>query len=146
MKIKDILSAKGNDVKSILTDKTVQDAIQMLVDNRIGSLVVMDAEGKVVGIITERDILRLSKQFGPDMFGKKVGEVMTTNLIVCEGKDDIEYAEKVMIEKRIRHLPILENGRLIGLISIGDIVKTLLKDSKIEIKYLRDYVEGNYPG
>jgi CBS domain-containing protein len=145
MKVKDILKRKGNVVKTIRQNDSIRDSVRELVENNIGALVVMEESGEIAGIITERDILRLLDKDPDDLKNISVDEIMTRNLIVCEPDDKLDYVETVMVEKRIRHLPVIENGKLIGIISIGDVVKSLLQDSKIEIKYLRDYIEGNYP-
>lgn len=145
MKVKDILRKKGHEVKTIGKEHSIQEAVNKLVVNNIGALVVISGDKQIEGIITERDILRLLDQNPGDLSNLKVKEFMTTDLIVCEPLDSLEYIERVMVDKRIRHLPVIENGKLIGIVSIGDVVKSLLKDSKIEIKYLRDYIEGNYP-
>lgn len=145
MLVKDILSKKGNKVYTITADHTVKDAVEMLAKYNVGALVVVDEKGDPEGILSERDVIRLLSRSYHDIGTVKVSEIMTRNVIVCEKEDDVEYVEKVMVEKRIRHIPVIENNRLAGIISIGDVMKSLLKDSQLEIKYLRDYVTGNYP-
>ena len=144
MKVKDILKVKGPEVVTIFEEKTVEDAIDLLVRNRIGGLLVLDEAGRIAGIITERDILRESNRNYPGLGTTKVKEVMTREVIACSPEDDLEYIEQVMTDKRIRHLPVIDNKRLVGLISIGDVVKALISARKVEIHYLKEYIEGRY--
>jgi CBS domain-containing protein len=141
MKVADI--ARKTPLTTITPTRTVQDAIRILNQHKIGALPVCDDKGDLVGIITERDILRLCD--GPECakaFQQKVGDVMTSNLMICVLDDSIENAMHVMTDKRIRHLPIIDGRRLIGMLSIGDVVKAKLDDASSEIRFLRDYVTG----
>ena len=144
MKVKEILKTKGPEVLTIGEEKTVFDAIETLVKNKIGSLIVLNVEGKIVGIITERDILNETHSRHCALTEITVKQVMTKDLIIGEAEDDIECVEAIMTENRIRHLPILSQKRLVGIISIGDIVKGQMQESKVEIRYLKDYIEGKY--
>ena len=142
MKVSDIV--KERPLSTIAPDKTVQEAIRILNQHNIGALPVCDEKGELAGIITERDVLRLCD--GGDVakgLQQKVSAVMTKNLIICVPDDSIENAMRVMTNKRIRHLPIIGEGRrLVGILSIGDIVKAKLDDASTEIRFLRDYVTG----
>ncbi len=141
MKVSDI--ARDKPLQTIGPDRAVQDAIRVLCEHNIGALPVCEADGELVGIITERDILRLCAE--PDCMvalQRKVGEVMTRNLIICVPDDTIENAMRVMTSKRIRHLPIIDGKKLVGILSIGDVVKAKLDDASAEIRFLRDYVAG----
>lgn len=146
VKIKDILERKGGNVVSIFENQTVYEAIKFLVEHKIGAVLVRKENRELVGIISERDILRESYQ----NYGKQketlVKDVMTTNLIVCEPEHDIEYAEQIMVQNRIRHLPVISGKRLVGIVSMRDIVQERLKGFKVENRYMRDYIEGKYPG
>ncbi len=142
MKVRDILKNKGPEVFTIGTNKTIREAIQTLVNNNIGSLLVLDENAKCVGIITERDILRQSAKDPNNYQNLLVNDVMTKNLIIVEPDDDIEYVENTMTSNRIRHLPVVHNKILVGIISIGDVVKYQLKEIKQENKYLMDYISG----
>lgn len=142
MKVRDILNQKGPEVYTISMKKTIRDAIQTLVNNNIGSLLVLDDNAKLAGIITERDILRQSA-INPDNYQNMlISDVMTKKLIIVEPEDDIEYVENTMTANRIRHLPVVNNKVLVGIISIGDVVKYQLKEIKQENKYLMDYISG----
>lgn len=146
MKIKHILEQQGDrEIFKVSLSNTVKEALEIIMKNRVGSVLVMDEEHNLEGIITERDILwRLYKE-GQEVFEKKVEEYMTRNVIVGVPDDDIETAERFMTVNRFRHLPIMDKDKLVGLISIGDIVKSLAGDLKVQNRYLRDYITGKYP-
>ncbi len=143
MKVRDILKNKGPEVFTIGDDKKLREAVEILTRNNIGVLIVLTNEGKIDGIISERDILRACSS-NPDSFlDNKVKEYMTSKLLIAEPDDEIDYVQKIMTENRIRHLPVLNNKILVGLISIGDVVKAQLSDKMYENKYLMDYISGN---
>ena len=144
--IKDVLAQKGSDVVCIYEDQTVYDAIKFLVENNIGVVLVRNGKEEVVGIISERDILREGEQRCEKLKETLVKSVMTRNLIVCEPGHTIDYVEQVMIKNRIRHLPVISNHKLVGILSMRDVVRARLKDVEVENRYLRDYIEGKYPG
>jgi CBS domain-containing protein len=122
MNISSILSTKSSDVITISPDQTISEAILRLSDYNIGVLIVVGESGKVVGIISERDIVRrLVKD--PDLLNRKVFEVMTSEVIVGVPQDDVMSVVHTMTEKRFRHIPVIDRGKLIGIVSIGDIVK-----------------------
>ena len=123
MNIKTILATKGANVITIAPEKTVRDALETLVGHNIGALVVVDTSNKPVGIISERDVVRLAAK-NEQFFLVAVGQVMTTHVITCIPQDEIRAIANVMTEQRIRHLPVVDaDGTLIGIVSIGDIVK-----------------------
>ena len=146
MKVRDILKDKGKEVTTIKTEETIRDAVRTLVEKNIGSLLVLDEVGKIVGIITERDILKECDRHCELLKQTKVKEVMTKDLIVGSPDDDIDYVESVMTQNRVRHLPIIANQKLEGLISIGDVVKVLHRECKVENRYLKDFISDKYPG
>ena len=144
MKVSDILKNKGPEVFTIGEDKSLSDAVSILVNNKIGVLLVLDTGAKIAGILSERDIIKESHN-NPDNFWKsKVKDVMTKNVIIVEAGDDIDYVESIMTSNRIRHLPVVKNKVLVGLISIGDVVKTLLSESRYDNKYMMDYISGSF--
>ncbi len=146
MKVSEILTNKGPQVVTIWEEKTIQESIDLMVQNKIGALMVINAEGKLIGIITERDILR-AYHAHPDAAGElSVKEIMTRKVIIGNKDDTLEYVESVMTENRVRHLPIISEKRLVGIISIGDVVKALSKESKSENRYLKDFIEGKHMG
>ncbi len=141
MQIRDILRSKGVEVMTIRPEATIHDAMTMLVHHRIGSLMVIDERGKIVGIITERDILRECAARSEQVKETRVQEVMTRNLIIGVPDDEIGYVMWIMTQNRIRHLPVMANEKLEGLISIGDVVKAQLEESEFENRYLKDYIQ-----
>jgi CBS domain-containing protein len=141
MKIRDILRGKGAEVVTIHPEATVHQAMQVLVHQRIGSLVVIGERGKIAGIITERDILRECAAHSERVKETTVREVMTTNLIIGVPDDEVSYVMGIMTHNRIRHLPIIAGERLEGMISIGDVVKAQLEETEFENRYLKDYIQ-----
>lgn len=139
MKLKDILGTKGHDVVTISPDRTVLQAIRTLVDHDIGSLVVMEDE-QPVGIITERDILRLTARSAGELASLKVGAVMTRDLVTATPDDELSGMMDVMTEKKIRHLPVMEGGRLAGIVSIGDLLNACRVEAEEENVHLKKYI------
>ncbi|RJO66472.1 MAG: CBS domain-containing protein [Myxococcales bacterium] len=142
--IQDILDAKGSEVATISPEATIYEALRVLVEKHIGSLVVTDEE-KVAGLISERDILRTTYERPEEIKTLRVSEFMTTELFVGMPKDDLDLVMMIMTEQRFRHLPIISDGQLVGIISIGDVVKALKDQSDHEKQMLTDYVSGTYP-
>lgn len=141
MRIRDILQTKGPEVVTVAPDRTVLDAMRLLVDRNIGSLLVL-RDGRLLGILTERDILRLTSS-RPDDFGKlPVSEVMTADVLTAGPLDDIHRVMDVMTRNRIRHLPILDDDGLAGLVSIGDVVNALRHSAQAENEHLKQYIQG----
>ena len=142
MLVRDILRKKGNHVVTIESHRTVHEAIQSLVANNIGALLVISADDQLVGIFTERDILREVAERAGQLRETSVGDVMTRNVIIGVPEDTIEYVMGVMTQNRIRHLPVLEGDELAGIISIGDVVNAQLRETEFENRSLKDYIHG----
>lgn len=142
MKISSILSKKGGEIISIAHEATVQNAIEILAEHNIGALVVMDASGELTGIISERDIIRMAAN-RPDVGSLPVSQVMTTQVIIGLPEDDIISVAHIMTEKRFRHLPIRSGERLIGIVSIGDILKAQRDEYRGEIDTLETQLMAN---
>lgn len=123
MKVRNILATKKGHVISVRPDEPVRRAIALLVENRIGALLVLDEAGKLVGILSERDVMRVAAA-DEGLFDLAVEAIMTRDVIVGMPQDDVIAVAHTMLEKRFRHLPIVDEGRLIGIISIGDVLKT----------------------
>ncbi len=141
MTLQEILSNKGRKVHSIAPGKTLQDVVNALIEHNCGSLVVCDGE-RMVGIITERDILRACAQLEAPLASVPVEARMTRNIITCSADADIETVMGLMTQHRIRHMPLVDNDRLIGLISIGDIVKSQHDRLCLENHYLKEYIQS----
>lgn len=146
MQLKALLENKGRDLVTIEEHATICEAGKRMVEHNIGSLLVLNDQEMILGILTERDLLRLCPEKYGEMNTLCVKDIMTTDVIVGNIDDTVEMAENLMTKNRIRHLPVLDNGRISGLISIGDIVKAQLQDIEVENKYLKDYISGNYTG
>lgn len=146
MKVKDILATKGSRVVTIEQTTTILDAMSVFSANRVGSLLVTDKDNNILGIIAARDVLMAVVNHLDDLKVMQVEKIMTTNLIVGTEDDKIDYIQAVMTENRIRHIPILDGKELKGIVSIGDVVKSQLKEKDVENKYLKDYIADKYPG
>jgi CBS domain-containing protein len=145
MKAASILARKGNTVVTISPDASIREAMQLLIKHGIGSLIVMDKMREVAGIITERDIFRLTYEHGGKIMDIPVRAVMTKDLIVAVPSDSLDYLKSLITENRIRHLPVMNEGKLVGLISIGDIIREEISEAAVENRYLKDYITGIYP-
>jgi len=144
-RVADILNSKGHVVHTVDRDATAFEALECLVRNNVGALVVTSA-GRPAGVFSERDFLRRVAMKGQDPRSVRVGEVMTQKLICSDPQQSIEDCMAIMSEQRIRHLPVMEGERLVGIVSIGDLVKHLSAERHVEIRYLTDYISGKYPG
>lgn len=145
MKVKDILAVKGTQVVTVSQEATVYEALQTFAANRVGSLLVVDDKGGIVGIIGARDALMAVVRACDEIRKIKVKEIMTKNIIIGDPDDDLDSVEVIMTENRIRHLPIIKDNKLAGIVSIGDVVKAQLKNIHVENRYLKDYILGKYP-
>jgi CBS domain-containing protein len=123
-----------------MSDQTLFDASKQMAECRIGALLVME-KGTLSGIITERDIVRAVAN-GKKCDGVRIKDVMTTNLIVSKAGDDLDYVMAVMIQNNIRHLPVVDEHGLIGMLSMRDVVRVLVKNLKAENQYLKDFIGG----
>lgn len=146
MKVKDILATKGSRVVTIEQSTNVFDAMSIFSANRVGSLLVVDKDESILGIIAAKDVLMAVVNNYDTIKELSVEKIMTTDLIVCSEDDEIEYVQTAMTENRVRHIPVLAGKELKGLISIGDVVKSQLKEVHVENKYLKDYMADKYPG
>ncbi|PZU46833.1 MAG: hypothetical protein DI568_10710 [Sphingomonas sp.] len=139
MAIATILRGKGSDVASVEPDSTISDVVARLVQHRIGALLVIEL-GEPVGIVSERDVVRCLGAHGPEALHMRVRDVMTAPLITISPRDSIPDAMELMTDRRIRHLPVLDSGRLVGLVSIGDLVKRRIEEAEQEALALKDYI------
>jgi CBS domain-containing protein len=145
MKVKDILAAKGNHVITIEKDTKVIDAMLIFSANRVGSLLIVDRNNNILGIIGARDVLMAVVNHPDTIKTITVDTIMTTNLIIGTEDDHVDYILAVMTENRIRHIPIMNGKELKGMVSIGDVVKALLTEKDVENRYLKDYIADKYP-
>ncbi|MGD9344806.1 MAG: CBS domain-containing protein [Candidatus Aminicenantes bacterium] len=144
-KIKEIIQKKGSEVVTLNPKDKVSQALHAMVKHNIGSVLVVSEEGNLAGIFTERDFLNLSHRRGLQIKDSPLDSVMTTNLIIGFPEDEVDYTLGVMTQNKIRHLPVVDGEEIKGIVSIGDLVKSQLKDKEFEIHYLTDYIMGKYP-
>ncbi len=142
MRISDILRAKGNAVFTVAGTATVRDLLATLAEHDIGAVVVMDASG-VIGIASERDVVRRLHDRGAALLEEPVSEVMSTDVHTCAVADDVDTIAQTMTERRVRHLPVLDDGgELAGLVSIGDVVKNRIAQLEVDRGQLEHYITG----
>jgi CBS domain-containing protein len=142
VKVKEILEKKGRKVITINASNTVHEAVDLMNKNKIGALLVLDKKKKLVGIITERDILHEVVKLTKSIDKTKVENVMTKNLIIGLPDDEVQYLMGIMTENKIRHMPIMERDNIAGIISIGDLVQHLLEDVEFKNRYLEQYIQS----
>lgn len=140
MYVSDILKFKGDKVLSLTADEPISAAIAMLTTNRIGAVLVIDAKGGIAGIISERDLVRAMHKFGKDLFDKRVSDLMTTTVVTCSPKDPLAAIMGMMTSQRFRHVPVVDEGKVVGMISIGDVVKNRIEEAQFEVDALRRYI------
>ena len=139
-----ILQRKGSEVWNVAPDTLVYRALQLMQDKGVGALLVSGEGGKLEGIISERDYARKVILEGRSSKETFTADIMTKELYVVKLETTVDECISLMTEKRVRHLPVLDKGKLIGLVSIGDVVKAIIKEQRIEIEYLNDYIMGKY--
>lgn len=144
MQVKDILNQKGSDIYAIGPDKTVFEAISKMAELNIGALLVMEGDS-LEGIISERDYRNKIILEGRTSKTTAVREIMSDRVICVNPQDSVNLCMQLMTDKKIRHLPVMENQNLVGVVSIGDVVKSVIAHQKVEIDSLRDYIGGGYP-
>jgi CBS domain-containing protein len=143
MQVRHILHGKGREVVAISSNATITDAAQMLTDMKIGALVVKDKTGKLIGIISERDLVHAIAKSAAAALTQQVGDHMTPAPQTCVETDTVESVMEVMTRGRFRHVPVLDDGRrLCGMVSIGDVVKTRIAETVSEAAALRDYISA----
>jgi len=140
MTVAEILSGKGREVATITPERTIGEVVDELVRRRIGALVVVEGRDRVAGIISERDIVRALAKRGADLLAEKVGSIMTREVVTCGESETINRVMGRMTRGRFRHLPVVENGRLAGIVSIGDVVKARIEEVEHEAEEMRTYI------
>lgn len=140
MTVARILAEKGSSVVTVAPEKTLDEAIHLLADKSIGALVVTHADGSVAGIISERDIMRVLARHGGASFDERVSAHMTSKVVTCTRTTTIEDVMQTMTNGRFRHVPVCEEGKLVGMVSIGDVVKRRIATVEAEHQAMRDYI------
>ncbi len=134
-----ILKQKGADVETTHPEVSVAEAARRLTGKGIGSLVVCEPQGKVVGILSERDIIKGISTHGQAVVGLPIKSIMTGGIITCAPDDQVKHIMSVMTRQRVRHIPVLVDRKLVGIVSIGDVVKSRLGQTELEVNVLRDH-------
>jgi CBS domain-containing protein len=142
MSVSQILSAKGHDVVTAKSTDTVQSVAQLLATKRIGAVIILNSAGKIEGIVSERDIVRVIAADGASALDLKVNAVMTSKVKTCTETDSETELMALMTANRIRHLPVVSNGKLLGMISIGDVVKHRIEAIEHEAQDLKAYISS----
>lgn len=136
-----LLDSKGREIVSISPDASVFDAIKLMADRGIGALVVLE-DGRLAGIVTERDYARKVILKGRSSQSATVREIMTTDVVTTSSKQSVDKCLNLVTDRRIRHLPVVDDGQLVGIISIGDLVKAVIADQQQAIEELAHYISG----
>lgn len=144
MRIAEILRRKGSHVATVVPATTVRELLGILAEHDIGAVVVSPGEGVIAGIVSERDVVRGLHEHGAGLLDTPVGTLMTTRVRTCAPDDQVDSLRHIMTEHRVRHLPVVSDGRLAGIVSIGDVVKSAIDELATERQLLVDYVEGGY--
>lgn len=142
MHVSAILRTKGSIIITIKPSETVAAAAHVLHLNKIGAILAVDEEGAIAGVLSERDIVRGLAVHGTNVMDRPVSSLMTARVVTCKPDDTVASVMVRMTEGRFRHMPVIDNGRLIGVISIGDVVKQRIAEYSHEVESLRDYVAG----
>lgn len=138
MNISAVLDAKGRTVHTVVPWTTVAEAVERLGELRVGALLVTEADGRIHGIISERDIIRELGAQGAELLNRSVGDIMTRNVATVAPTESLTYAMAQMTRGRYRHLPVVDDGRLVGMVSIGDLVNHRVKEMELQTGVLRD--------
>lgn len=142
MRIADILRTKGAEVATVTESTTVTGLLAELAVHNIGAMVVIGDNAGVTGIVSERDVVRYLHERGSDLMRTPVGEIMTAVAVTCRPDDPVDDLAALMTNNRVRHVPVLDGGRLVGIVSIGDVVKTRMDELQAERQQLRAYITG----
>ena len=141
MNISAVLRSTGTEVEAIAADAPLFDAVRKLGEKRIGALLIMDG-GAIAGIISERDVIYCLRNHGAEVLGWPVARVMTTPAITAESSTEVLSALALMTQRRIRHLPVVDDGQLLGIVSIGDLVKHRMERIEAEAEAMREYIQS----
>lgn len=140
--VRDLLKVKGKAVWNVSPDTTVLDSLKLMAEKKIGALVVLEEE-KLAGIVSERDFVRKIAEKHVCDIGSPVKDIMTRDVVTIHPAQNIEDCMQIMTEKRLRHLPVVEDDQLVGLISIGDVVKAIITSHEFTIEQLSKYIDGS---
>ena len=140
MQVARILKAKGGRVVTAKPEATIAEVARTLKAERIGAIVIAGDDGKVAGIISERDIVRALPEHGAELLDKRAADLMTRQVVTCAPDNDLDHIRREMTSGRFRHVPVLDGDKLVGIVSIGDVVKNRLEELESERQQLREYI------
>lgn len=140
MLVRSLLKGKGSEVFTVGPDISVLDAARELNEKRIGAVLVCDGRGAIVGVLSERDIVRSLAEKGEAALKGTVGDLMTRDVKTCGPEDSIDRIMGLMTGRRFRHVPVIDGGKLVGIVSIGDVVKQKIAEAELEAQSLKDYI------
>ena len=140
MFVADILKRKGSTITTVGPEQPIAEALALMAQHRIGAVLVVDGGGGIAGILSERDLVRAMNKNGKAVFDRTVGDLMTSPVVTCTPKDPVGAIEGMMTAQRFRHVPVIEDGKLVGIVSIGDVVKTRIEEAEAEVDALRRYI------
>ncbi|WP_328394927.1 CBS domain-containing protein [Nocardia sp. NBC_00416] len=144
MRIAEILNTKGSSVTTVGPDLDIRSLLALLTEHNIGAVVVSPDGSRITGIVSERDIVRALHLHGAALLDSPVSRIMTTEVRTCSPDDHVDGLRRVMTDHRVRHLPVVVDGRLTGIVSIGDVVKSAISELKTEREQLVEYLQGGY--
>jgi CBS domain-containing protein len=140
MRVADLLRTKGSEVATVPPRVSVTGLLDDLARHNVGALVVVDEHGALAGIVSERDVVRRLNERGAELLTAPVEEIMTTQVVTCEPSAGVDSLAEIMTQRRIRHMPVVEDGRLVGIISIGDVVKSRIEQLESDREQLESYI------
>jgi CBS domain-containing protein len=140
MNVARILKDKGRHVATAPSDAKIREIVALLADKKIGAAVISDADASVKGIVSERDIVRILAAAGPSVLDEPVAKYMTKEVMTCVERDTVNWLMEEMTSRRFRHMPVVEGGRLVGIVSIGDVVKQRIALAELEAASMREYI------
>ncbi|HEX6354366.1 CBS domain-containing protein [Actinophytocola sp.] len=140
MRVADLLRTKGSEVATVPPKVSVTGLLEDLARYNVGALVVVDSSGALVGIVSERDVVRQLNERGAELLTRPVEEIMTTDVVTCGPTDAVDSLAEVMTQRRVRHMPVVDGGRLVGLVSIGDVVKSRIEQLESDREQLESYI------
>jgi CBS domain-containing protein len=140
MRIADVLRTKGSTVATVEPGTTVTELLAALAEHNIGAMLVLAPDGSLAGIVSERDVVRRLNEHGASVLGSPVSEIMTSELFTCRPEEEVDSLTVLMTERRIRHVPVVDGDRLIGIVSIGDVVKSRIEKLEQDQQQLEAYI------
>ncbi|HSP39687.1 MAG TPA: CBS domain-containing protein [Frankiaceae bacterium] len=143
MRISDVLQSKGPNVTTLDAGATVRDLVEVLGERRIGAVIVSSSDRSLAGMVSERDVVRQLQLQADRLLDQPVASIMTADVVVCASRDSVDTVLQLMTERRIRHVPVVDDGEIVGIVSIGDLVKSRIDELRLERDQLTNYISGS---